>query len=107
MEVRKPRHFVNPADCARKDCKEPGRYVPVLHFWMDQRHKESPYGKPDKSPQYNRRVCESHKESLDVSDFIDDLGWQVIQRTFMRGRRTVPQRDLTELHFIAVGKGEL
>lgn len=99
-------HVVRPGICAKTGCNERGHWIPELHFWASQRHKDSPEGEPAKTVFHDLHLCEEHKNKTVITDIVDDKGWQFIQQSFMKLKKAIPQRDLTELHFIAIGGGQ-
>jgi len=99
-------HIVRPGICARADCNEKGVWIPELWFWVHLGHKNSREGEPSKTVFHELHLCEEHKQKLTLPDIMDDKGWNFIQRSFMKIKKAIPQRDLTELHFIAIGGGQ-
>jgi len=96
-------HVVRPGTCAREDCPEKGVWIPELWFWANQAHKDSPHGEPAKTVFHELHLCEAHKQAIVLEDIMDGKGWQFIQRSFLKINKPIPQRDLTELHFIPIG----
>ena len=88
--------------CARDACEEAGRWRVVLVFRAPAPHDDAPV-----VPGYlGITVCDAHKGSATLEDFLGDEGWEQIAGAFRIAGHVVPDRSRTSLDFIAVGSAE-
>lgn len=104
---KKPVHILSPRDCARTGCNEPGIWMPRLNFYTDEKHRFNcmmQTAEPACAEMQDLLVCEEHKNQLELKDIMDDRGWQFMVRSFLKVKRPIPKRNLTELEWILVDK---
>lgn len=76
--------------CQRLNCSNPGRWMPILFFWFDLKH-------PPARAACSLRICDEHKASSTVEDFLTDDGWEQIVNGFKKQGLKTPDRSLTKL----------
>jgi len=79
--------------CCRKDCPNEGVWQPVLLFTPA----------PDIPPSrafLNLWICDEHRLSSTVKDFLSDEVYAKIVRSVDRQRLVIPKRELTKIDFV-------
>ncbi len=79
------------ANCARKDCPGIGYYVPILQIRMKKKDK------PLSAELPQLIVCEGHRLSSVVTDFLSDEGWDKIVKHLREAGRGGFSKTLTTL----------
>lgn len=93
------------AECARPECNYEAVWTPVLLI-------PAPREKVDQSRGrlviHNQDVCQQHKESLHVTDFLGVSGWEHLKfQIEYTGDRIAPREEDLELEWAPVLKGRV
>lgn len=83
--------------CQRKGCFLEGHWMPVLKVWAPERR-----GEPAELA-INLRVCEIHRRTASIDDYLCDRGWEQIIKAFRRAGAAEPDRRLVQLEFRPYG----
>lgn len=85
-------------NCARKECPGIGHYIPIL--LIRARKKDTPL----RADLPKLLVCEGHKLSSTVNDFLSDEGWDRIAKKLREAGRGSFSKPLTTLAWREIEK---
>ena len=85
--------------CGREKCRRKATRYPVLSFWIDERHMKGPAA-PALAHFRDLRTCDPCALTLEIQDVMNDEGWRTIVKMFVKAKRAIPERRLTELEWV-------
>ena len=77
--------------CSKTDCPGIGRHSPVLLL------RKTKKGSPLRAELRQLAICEGHKESATVNDFLSDEGWDKISKKLREAGKGTFSKGLTSI----------
>lgn len=82
-------------------CHQTAKWHPVLLCWPDGTVVEK-YNGPPAEAKLMIGVCDTHKETVTISDVMSEAGYQKIKAGFEMAHRVVPRRSDIRLDWKAI-----
>ena len=89
-------------ECVRKDCDYEAAWIPVI---LIPSPIENPTQKRGRLFVHSHDVCQRHKESLRITDFLGVGAWEDIRLQIIRNGKTPPREEDLELEWSPVLEG--